>query len=216
MSTSKAPPGLLAGSTLGPIESPPTIRFGPSRPSSICSPRLDRVDFLIVTECVFGKTPLDRRYKQYYDEMQIIVSSFDAIAGSGAAKPYTALALETISRHFRCLRDVIGSQIRSTQKTLGEQDGSSGKGSGISRLRFIDQQIRKQRAIQQLSVMPQQAWRPQRGLPENSVSVLRGWLFEHFLNPYFSKTTFHISHHLEKYSVILIAWFVIFCEQLSK
>nr|AFK36785.1 unknown [Lotus japonicus] len=29
-----------------------------------------------------------------------------------------------------------------------------------------------------------QAWRPQRGLPENSVSILRAWLFEHFLNPY--------------------------------
>ncbi|KAK7301923.1 hypothetical protein RJT34_12800 [Clitoria ternatea] len=28
------------------------------------------------------------------------------------------------------------------------------------------------------------AWRPQRGLPERSVSVLRAWLFEHFLHPY--------------------------------
>ncbi|GMI64637.1 hypothetical protein HRI_000133000 [Hibiscus trionum] len=28
------------------------------------------------------------------------------------------------------------------------------------------------------------AWRPQRGLPERSVSVLGAWLFEHFLHPY--------------------------------
>lgn len=28
------------------------------------------------------------------------------------------------------------------------------------------------------------AWRPQRGLPERAVSVLRAWLFEHFLHPY--------------------------------
>jgi hypothetical protein len=32
--------------------------------------------------------------------------------------------------------------------------------------------------------MPRHSWRPQRGLPENSVSILRAWLFEHFLNPY--------------------------------
>ncbi|PKU65459.1 BEL1-like homeodomain protein 6 [Dendrobium catenatum] len=127
---------------------------------------------------------VDRKFKQYFNEMQIVDASFDAIAGSGAAKPYTALALQTISRHFRSLRDAIDSQIRSSQKILGEQDGLSGKGCGISRLRYIDQHMRQQKTIQQLGVMPQHAWRPQRGLPENSVSILRAWLFEHFLHPY--------------------------------
>ncbi|KAI4298299.1 hypothetical protein L6164_031876 [Bauhinia variegata] len=127
---------------------------------------------------------VDRRYKQYYHQMQIVESSFDVIAGRGAAKPYTALALQTISRHFRCLRDVITGQISATQKNLGEQDASeNNKGVGISRLRFVDQQIRRQRALQQLGIM-QHAWRPQRGLPESSVSTLRAWLFEHFLHPY--------------------------------
>lgn len=124
------------------------------------------------------------RYKQYYHQMQIVVSSFDVIAGRGAAKPYTALALQTISRHFRCLHDAITSQISATQKSLGEQDASgNNKGVGISRLRYVDQQIRQQRALQQLGVM-HHAWRPQRGLPEGSVSILRAWLFEHFLHPY--------------------------------
>lgn len=127
---------------------------------------------------------VDRRYKQYYHQMQIVVSSFDTIAGSGAAKPYTALALQTISRHFRSLRDAIGDQIRCTRRILGELDGSTSKGCGISRLRYIDQQIRQQRVIQQLGMMPQHAWRPQRGLPESSVTILRAWLFEHFLHPY--------------------------------
>uniref|UniRef100_A0A1D1YQP0 BEL1-like homeodomain protein 7 n=2 Tax=Anthurium amnicola TaxID=1678845 RepID=A0A1D1YQP0_9ARAE len=128
---------------------------------------------------------VDRRYKQYYHQMQIVVSSFDVIAGSGAARPYTALALQTISRHFRCLRDAINGQIRATGKSLGEQDSSSAKGSGITRLRYIDQQVRQQRAFQQFGMMQQQhAWRPQRGLPETSVSILRAWLFEHFLHPY--------------------------------
>ncbi|XP_058106022.1 BEL1-like homeodomain protein 7 [Magnolia sinica] len=127
---------------------------------------------------------VDRRYKQYYHQMQIVVSSFDVIAGCGAAKPYTALALQTISRHFRCLRDAISSQIREARKSLGEPDTSSGKGGGISRLRFVDQQLRQQKALQQIGMIQQHAWRPQRGLPESSVSILRAWLFEHFLHPY--------------------------------
>ncbi|KAH1212005.1 BEL1-like homeodomain protein 7 [Glycine max] len=118
---------------------------------------------------------VDKRYRQYCHQMQIVVSSFDMVAGCGAAEPYTALALRTISRHFRCLRDAISSQIQVTQRNLGEQEG-------IPRLRYVDQQLRQQKALQQLGVM-RQAWRPQRGLPETSVSVLRAWLFEHFLHP---------------------------------
>ncbi|CAL1384902.1 unnamed protein product [Linum trigynum] len=128
---------------------------------------------------------VDRRYKQYYHQMQIVVSSFDVIAGCGAAKPYTALALQTISRHFRCLRDAINGQIKTVRKSLGEQETSeNSKGVAITRLRYVDQQLRQQRALQQLGMMQQHTWRPQRGLPENSVSILRAWLFEHFLHPY--------------------------------
>ncbi|GMJ12741.1 BEL1-like homeodomain 6 [Hibiscus trionum] len=128
---------------------------------------------------------VDRRYKQYYHQMQIVVSSFDATAGRGAAKPYTAVALQTISRHFRCLKDAINGQIRATRTSLGEKDTSeNGKGEGITRLRYIEKQLRQQKALQQFGIMQQHAWRPQRGLPENSVSILRAWLFEHFLHPY--------------------------------
>ncbi|KAG2698526.1 hypothetical protein I3843_07G154000 [Carya illinoinensis] len=127
---------------------------------------------------------VDRRYKQYYDQMQIVVSYFDTVAGCGAAEPYTALALQTISRHFRCLRDAITSQIQVTQRSLGEQDTSPyGQGGGIARLRYVDQQLKQHRALQQFGVM-RHAWRPQRGLPETAVSILRAWLFEHFLHPY--------------------------------
>ncbi|OVA06193.1 Homeobox domain [Macleaya cordata] len=128
---------------------------------------------------------VDRRYKQYYHQMQIVVSSFDMIAGCGSSKRYTALALQVISKHFRCLRDAISGQIKVTHRSLGEQDtGENGSGVGISRLRFVDQQLRQQRTLQQLGMMQQHAWRPQRGLPESAVSILRAWLFEHFLHPY--------------------------------
>ncbi|WVZ55585.1 hypothetical protein U9M48_006226 [Paspalum notatum var. saurae] len=128
---------------------------------------------------------VDRKYRHYHHQMQMVMSSFDAVAGAGAAKPYTALALQTISRHFRSLRDAIGAQVQSLRRSLGEKD-TSAQGGGLSRLRYIDQQLRQQRAMQQFGMMqqPQHAWRPQRGLPESAVSVLRAWLFEHFLHPY--------------------------------
>uniref|UniRef100_A0A5B6ZP99 Putative BEL1-like homeodomain protein 7 n=1 Tax=Davidia involucrata TaxID=16924 RepID=A0A5B6ZP99_DAVIN len=129
---------------------------------------------------------VDRRYKQYYHQMQIVVSSFEMIVGCGAAKPYTELALQSISCHFRCLRDAINSQIRVTQQSLGEDEQDAipnGQGGGLSRLRYVDQQLRQQRALQQLGMI-RHSWRPQRGLPENSVSILRAWMFEHFLHPY--------------------------------
>ncbi|KAL5709104.1 hypothetical protein ACHQM5_019827 [Ranunculus cassubicifolius] len=127
---------------------------------------------------------VEQRYRQYHHQMQVVVSSFEQTAGFGSAKTYTALALQTISKQFRCLKDAISGQIRATSKSLGEEDCLvSGRGEG-SRLRFVDNQLRQQRALQQLGMIQHNAWRPQRGLPERSVSILRAWLFEHFLHPY--------------------------------
>ncbi|KAJ6836379.1 putative BEL1-like homeodomain protein 1 [Iris pallida] len=128
---------------------------------------------------------VEQRYRQYHHQMQIVVSSFDAVAGMGSARTYTALALQTISRQFRCLRDAISGQIRATSKSLGEEDCLGGGSNSVgSRLRFVDHHLRQQRALQQLGMIQNNAWRPQRGLPERAVSVLRAWLFEHFLHPY--------------------------------
>ncbi|XP_058087393.1 BEL1-like homeodomain protein 1 [Magnolia sinica] len=126
---------------------------------------------------------VEQRYRQYHHQMQIVVSLFEAAAGFGSAKTYTALALQTISKQFRCLRDAIAGQIRATSKNLGEEECLGGKGEG-SRMRLVDHHLRQQRALQQLGMIQHNAWRPQRGLPERSVSVLRAWLFEHFLHPY--------------------------------
>ncbi|XWS71405.1 hypothetical protein CRYUN_Cryun03dG0135600 [Craigia yunnanensis] len=126
---------------------------------------------------------VEQRYRQYHHQMQIVVSSFEQAAGFGAAKSYTALALQTISKQFRCLKDAISGQIKATSKSLGEEDCLGAKIGG-SRLRYVDHQLRQQRALQQLGMIQHNAWRPQRGLPERAVSVLRAWLFEHFLHPY--------------------------------
>ncbi|OVA07153.1 Homeobox domain [Macleaya cordata] len=127
---------------------------------------------------------VEQRYRQYHHQMQIVVSSFEQAAGFGSAKTYTALALQTISKQFRCLKDAISAQIRATGKSLGEEDCLGGGKVEGSRLRFVDHQLRQQRALQQLGMIQHNAWRPQRGLPERSVSILRAWLFEHFLHPY--------------------------------
>lgn len=121
--------------------------------------------------------------------MKGVVSSFEAVAGPGAANVYSAGASKAMSRHFRCLRDSIVAQIKATNKAMGDKDSSNattvlGTTKGETpRLRILDQNLRQQRAYQQMTMMEAHPWRPQRGLPERSVSILRAWLFEHFLHP---------------------------------
>ncbi|PWA96341.1 TALE protein [Artemisia annua] len=137
---------------------------------------------------------VDRKYHNYCDQMKSVVSSFEAVAGNGAARVYSSLASKAMSRHFRCLRDGIVGQIKVTKKAMGEKDISApGATRGETpRLRLLDQTLRQQRAFQQMTMLDSQPWRPQRGLPERSVSILRAWLFEHFLHPYPSDVDKHI------------------------
>ncbi|KAI7730629.1 hypothetical protein M8C21_030775 [Ambrosia artemisiifolia] len=124
---------------------------------------------------------VDRKYREYCQQLRIVEGSLDMVTGCGVARSYTALAHHTISRHFRSLRDAVNAQIQATRQNLGEQDDSSER--VLPRLRNVEKQLRQQRTLNPLGVM-RHSWRPQRGLPEGSVSILRAWLFEHFLNPY--------------------------------
>lgn len=138
---------------------------------------------------------VDRRYNHYCEQMQMVVNSFDLVMGFGSAVPYTALAQKAMSRHFRCLKDAIAAQLKNSCELLGEKDagGTSGVTKGETpRLRLLEQSLRQQRAFHQMGMMEQEAWRPQRGLPERSVNILRAWLFEHFLHPYPSDADKHL------------------------
>ncbi|PIA52490.1 hypothetical protein AQUCO_01000398v1 [Aquilegia coerulea] len=138
---------------------------------------------------------VDRRYNHYCEQMQVVVNSFDSVMGFGSATPYTALAQKAMSRHFRCLKDAITTQLKQTCELLGEKDsaGVSGVTKGETpRLKLLEQSLRQQRAFHQMGMMEQEAWRPQRGLPERSVNILRAWLFEHFLHPYPSDADKHL------------------------
>ncbi|VYS65124.1 unnamed protein product [Arabidopsis thaliana] len=140
---------------------------------------------------------VDRRYNHYCEQMQMVVNSFDIVMGHGAALPYTALAQKAMSRHFRCLKDAVAAQLKQSCELLGDKDAAGISSSGLTkgetpRLRLLEQSLRQQRAFHQMGMMEQEAWRPQRGLPERSVNILRAWLFEHFLHPYPSDADKHL------------------------
>lgn len=167
------------------------------------NPCLDSLDLLELhktqTKLLHMLQEVDRRYKLYCDELKAVVSSFDAVAGDGAGKGYAALAAKAMSRHFRCLRDGIVTQLKEVKKAAALKDRSvvaaaaTGTTKGETpRLKMLDQALRQQKAFQQVSMMEAHPWRPQRGLPERSVSLLRAWLFEHFLHPYPSDVDKHI------------------------
>ncbi|GJN09261.1 hypothetical protein PR202_ga27250 [Eleusine coracana subsp. coracana] len=128
---------------------------------------------------------VDRRYRRYCEQMRSLAGGFEAVAGERAAAAYTALASRTISRHFRNLRDGIVAQLQAVRKALGEKDVAvPGMTRGETpRLRVLDQCIRQHKALNQAGIMETHPWRPQRGLPERAVTILRAWLFEHFLHP---------------------------------
>uniref|UniRef100_A0A0A9CHG6 Homeobox domain-containing protein n=1 Tax=Arundo donax TaxID=35708 RepID=A0A0A9CHG6_ARUDO len=123
-----------------------------------------------------------KRYKQYYQQLQAVISSFETVAGLSNAAPFASMALRTMSKHFKCLKGMILNQLRNSAKVaandgIGKEDmanfalmgGSAGLLRGNSANAFSQ---------------PHNIWRPQRGLPERAVSLLRSWLFEHFLHPY--------------------------------
>lgn len=130
---------------------------------------------------------MERRYNHYREQMQMVVGSFDMVMGPGAAVPYMTLAQKAMSRHFRCLKDAVVEELRSTCERLGEKDASGSLGvtkGETPRLKLLEQSWRQQRAFHQPGMIDQEPWRPQRGLPDRSVNILRSWLFEHFLHPY--------------------------------
>ncbi|XP_008797003.2 BEL1-like homeodomain protein 4 [Phoenix dactylifera] len=130
---------------------------------------------------------VDKRYNHYCNQMQMVVNSFDSVMGFGAATPYIGLGHKAMSRHFRCIKDAISKQLKQVHELLGEKE--EGSTSGITkgetpRLRLLEQSLRQRRPYHQIGMIESEAWRPQRGLPERSVNILRAWLFEHFLHPY--------------------------------
>ncbi|XP_022894381.1 BEL1-like homeodomain protein 4 isoform X1 [Olea europaea var. sylvestris] len=130
---------------------------------------------------------IDGRYTQYCEQMRAMLNSFDLVIGNGAAAPYTVLAHKEMSRHIRRTKDAIIEQLKQTCEILGESDVTISTGltkAETPKLKLLEQKFRQQKSLHHMGMLDPEAWRPQRGLPERSINILRAWLFEHFLNPY--------------------------------
>ncbi|CAN1142500.1 BEL1-like homeodomain protein 9 [Linum perenne] len=175
----------------GGILIPPGDKIAPD-PSLLDPPPLDCLDDPLSSGSDFGAeshrkksrliSMLDevyRRYKQYYQQMETVVTSFECVAGLGNAAPYANLALKAMSKHFRSLKNAIADQL--SKASAGKDDHAL---ASVKLGNSTSYGIRHNGQSSALIEHHQPVWRPQRGLPERAVTVLRAWLFEHFLHPY--------------------------------
>ncbi|KAL8526826.1 hypothetical protein ACS0TY_015886 [Phlomoides rotata] len=123
-----------------------------------------------------------KRYKQYYQQMQAAVAAFESVAGLSSAAPFANLALKAMSKHFRCLKNAITDQLHFTSSKSHGKISSSERDETL-RPENSGRATYAQRPFHS-GFVDQPVWRPQRGLPERAVTVLRAWLFDHFLHPY--------------------------------
>ena len=122
-------------------------------------------------------TQVDNQYNQCLDEIHTVVSAFHA-ATELDPHVHSHFALQTISLLYKDLRERISNYILSIGANFGNSCSEEKEKSVETSF------IQKQWALQQLKRKDHQLWRPQRGLPESSVSVLRAWMFQNFLHPW--------------------------------
>ncbi|KAL8537384.1 hypothetical protein ACS0TY_012505 [Phlomoides rotata] len=116
---------------------------------------------------------VDDQYNQCLDEIHTVVSAFHAVTELDP-NLHARFALPTVSLMYRKLRERISSYILAMGDKYSDGEDRS----------YDTSFIQKQWALQQLSKSDHQLWRPQRGLPERSVSVLKAWMYQNFLHPY--------------------------------
>lgn len=118
---------------------------------------------------------VDEKFNQCLNEIHRVKSAFHVVTDMDP-RTHASFALHTISLFHNNLRKRLCNLLLAIGPDSNEIDDP--KESELSSL------LRKHWANQQLRGKGQQLWRPQRGLPEKSVSVLREWIFQNFLRPY--------------------------------
>ncbi|KAL0297226.1 UNVERIFIED_CONTAM: Homeobox protein A [Sesamum radiatum] len=119
---------------------------------------------------------VDERYNRCLDEIHTVTSAFHAVTELDP-NLHARFALPMISFMYKNLRERISSHVLAVGAHIS-------KGEATEETSLETCFIHKQWALQQLCMRDHQFWRPQRGLPERSVSVLRAWMFQNFLHPY--------------------------------
>ncbi|KAL2317901.1 hypothetical protein Fmac_031777 [Flemingia macrophylla] len=121
---------------------------------------------------------VDNRYSDCLDEIHTVISAFHAATELDPHIMHAHFALQTISLLYKDLRERISNHILAMGPDFNSLCSEEEKEWCVE-----TSFIRKQWALQQLK-KKDHLWRPQRGLPERSVSVLRAWMFQNFLHPY--------------------------------
>ncbi|XP_074592250.1 homeobox protein ATH1-like [Curcuma longa] len=154
------------------------LAFGQTEP-------LDNVDAQKCQEANRKKSELltmlqlvDHSYKHCSEQLQNVKASFVSLIQSSTSDTHACFALHSVSSLYKSLKRRITSLIILIAQQPGSENLKGKERSLESSL------LQKQWALQQLRKSEHQSWRPQRGLPEKSVSVLRAWMFENFLHPY--------------------------------
>uniref|UniRef100_A0ACD6AH22 Uncharacterized protein n=1 Tax=Avena sativa TaxID=4498 RepID=A0ACD6AH22_AVESA len=123
---------------------------------------------------------MDQRCNRCFDDIQTTATRFSSMVacpGGGvgaiaiAAPPFAQRAVS--AAYGRLRKRIAGLIMASGGSSLAEKERS-----------WESSFIQKHWALHQLRRGDQQSWRPQRGLPEKSVAVLKAWMFENFLRPY--------------------------------
>ncbi|KAF7102735.1 hypothetical protein CFC21_103816 [Triticum aestivum] len=129
---------------------------------------------------------MDQRCNRCFDDIQTTASKFSSMVahpggggGAIAPPPFAQRALSAVYRRLR--KRITGLIVAVAQRSGGHGEPSSLADKERS---WESSFIQKHWALQQLRRGDQQSWRPQRGLPEKSVAVLKAWMFENFLRPY--------------------------------
>ncbi|KAL9674558.1 hypothetical protein QQ045_030830 [Rhodiola kirilowii] len=120
---------------------------------------------------------VDEGYNQCVRDVHNVISAFHPITGL-EPEVSARFVLQTTSCLYKSLKEKISAQIFNKKANI-QSDSSTERERA-----FESSFIHKQWALQQLRRKEHQLWRPQRGLPERSVSVLRAWMFQNFLHPY--------------------------------
>lgn len=120
---------------------------------------------------------VDNQYNHCLDEIHKVISAFHSVTELDP-RIHAHFALQTVDILYKNLRERISKSVLALGARLHEE------GRKEKEMSFETSFIQKQWALQQLRRKDHQLWRPQRGLPERSVSVLRAWMFQNFLHPY--------------------------------
>ncbi|XP_051151423.1 homeobox protein ATH1 [Andrographis paniculata] len=119
---------------------------------------------------------VDDQHSQFLDEIHTVVSAFHAVTELDP-NLHAHFALPTLSLMYKNLREKISCHILAVGPNFTEHE--------------IPQPDEKQWALLKKKDY-HQLWKPQRGLPERSVSVLRQWMYQNFLHPYPKDTEKHL------------------------